>query len=218
MSDHTKILIADAHYLVRQGLRHVFEDKPEFKVVADTDDYQAAIALSFTYHPDVIIVGLNVLGAKATDTIAFIMKNLPNQKILVLDSNENVQDIVKILKLGVHGYILKQCDGPEIIDAINVILRGKNFFCSNVLKLNNDSSNCCGSEVDCKHGIINLSDREIEVLELISQGLTNNEIADKIFLSSHTIATHRKNLMKKFQAKNNVDLVISAIKENFIAP
>ena len=218
MSDHTQILIADAHYLVRQGLRHVFEDKPEFKVVADTDDYKAAIALSFTYHPDVIIVGLNVLGAKATDTIAFIMKNLPNQKILVLDSNENVQDIVKILKLGVHGYILKQCDGPEIIDAINVILRGKNFFCSNVLKLNNDSSNCCGSEVDCKHGIINLSNREIEVLELISQGLTNNEIADKIFLSSHTIATHRKNLMKKFQAKNNVDLVISAIKENFIAP
>jgi DNA-binding NarL/FixJ family response regulator len=217
MSNITNILIADAHYLVRQGLRHVFDGKEEFKVVADTDDYQAAIALSLTYHPDVIIIGLNVLGANATDTIAYIMKNLPKQKILVLDSNENVSDIIQILKLGVHGYILKQCDGPEIIDAINVILRGKNFFCSNVLKLNNDEANCCGSEIDCKHAIINLSDREIEVLELISQGLTNKEIADKIFLSSHTIATHRKNLMKKFQAKNNVDLVISAIRENFIA-
>ena len=218
MTSPTKILIADAHYLVRQGLRHIFDGKDEFTVVADTDDYQAAIALSLTYQPDVIIIGLNVLGSNAIDTIAYIMKNLPQQKILVLDSNENVSDIVQILKLGVHGYILKQCDGPEIIDAINVILRGKNFFCSNVLKLNNDEASCCGSEVDCNHGVINLTDREIEVLELISQGLTNNEIADKIFLSPHTIATHRKNLMKKFQAKNNVDLVISAIKENFIVP
>lgn len=216
MSTTTKILIADSHYLVRQGLRHIFDNKEEFKVVADTDDYQAAIALSLTYEPDVVIIGLNVLGANAIDTISHIMKHLPKQKILVLDSNENVTDIVQILKLGVHGYILKQCDEPEIIDAIHVILRGKNFFCSNVLKLNNDQANCCGNELDCKHGLINLSNREIEVLELISQGLTNKEIADKIFLSSHTIATHRKNLMKKFQAKNNVDLVISAIKENFI--
>lgn len=217
MTQTTNILIADAHYMVRQGLRSVLNEKPEFRVVADTDDYQAALALALTYQPDVIIVGLNVLGAKAIDTISYIMKNLPKQKILVLDSNENVSDIIQILKLGVHGYILKQCDGPEIIDAINVILRGKNFFCSNVLKLNNEDTSCCGSELDCKHAVINLSDREIEVLELISQGLTNNEIADKIFLSSHTIATHRKNLMKKFQAKNNVDLVISAIRENFIA-
>lgn len=211
----TNILIADTHYLVRQGLRSIFEDKPGFRVVADTDDYQAAIALCFTYQPDVIIIGLNVLGVNATDTIEYIMKNLPHQKILVLDTNENVHDIVRILELGVHGYILKQCDEPEIIDAIQAILKGKNFFCSNVLKLNN--ADCKGHELNSKN-IINLSDREIEVLELISQGLTNNEIADKIFLSAHTVATHRKNLMRKFQAKNNVDLVISAIKEKFIAP
>jgi DNA-binding NarL/FixJ family response regulator len=217
MSPTINVLIADAHYLVRQGLRHIFDNRPEYRVVADTDDYQAAVALSLTYQPDVVIIGLNVLGSNAINTIDYIMKNLPKQKILVLDSNENVGDIIQILKLGVHGYILKQCDEPEIIDAINVILKGKNFFCSNVLKLNNAEVSCCGSEVDCKHAVINLSDREIEVLELISQGLTNKEIADKIFLSSHTIATHRKNLMKKFQAKNNVDLVISAIKENFIA-
>lgn len=211
----TNIIIADSHYLVRQGLRSIFDNREDFKVVADTDDYRSAIALCFTYQPDVIIVGLNMLGVNATDTIEYIMKNLPHQKILVLDTNENVTDIVRILEMGVHGYILKQCDEPEIIDAIHTILKGKNFFCSNVLKLNN--SDCRGQELNSKN-IINLSDREIEVLELISQGLTNNEIADKIFLSAHTVATHRKNLMRKFQAKNNVDLVISAIKENFIVP
>ncbi len=89
------------------------------------------------------------------------------------------------------------------------MMKGKNFFCSNVIKV----------ERDIESGKLSkLSDREVEVLRLISQGMTNNEIAEQIFLSSHTVATHRKNLMKKLKAKNNVDLVISAIKESIIQP
>jgi DNA-binding NarL/FixJ family response regulator len=144
-----------------------------------------------------------------------LRQRLPAKKILVLDTNEDANEIIRLLSMGVHGYILKQCDHQEIIDAVNTILQGKNFFCSNVLKLNKTPVKSL-SQVDTD-STVRLSAREIEILELISQGLTNNEIADKTFISAHTVASHRKNLMKKFSARNNVDLVISAIKENFIA-
>lgn len=216
-----KIIIADQHYLIRQGLRSIFSDTSKYQIVFDTDDYIQIPLLINLYKADVVIIGLNIKGVNAIDVIRQTQEEYPHVKILVLDTNENTDDIVTILRLGVPGYILKQCDHQEIIDAVNAIMQGKNFFCSNVLKINKteNTENCAGYETSVNlKDPVKLSSREVEILELISQGLTNNEIADKIFLSVHTVATHRKNLMKKFNAKNNVDLVICAIKEHFIVP
>ncbi len=216
-----KIIIADQHYLIRQGLRSIFSDPSKYQIVYDTDDYIQIPLIINLYQADVVIIGLNIQGVNAIDVIRQTQQEYPHVKILVLDTNENTDDIVTILRLGVPGYILKQCDHQEILDAVNAIMQGKNFFCSNVLKINKseNSENCAGYETSVNlKGPVKLSSRELEILELISQGFTNNEIADKIFLSAHTVATHRKNLMKKFNAKNNVDLVICAIKEHFIVP
>jgi DNA-binding NarL/FixJ family response regulator len=216
-----KIIIADQHYLIRQGLRSIFSDSSKYQIVYDTDDYIQIPLLINLYQADVVIIGLNIQGVNAIDVIRQTLREYPQVKILVLDTNENTDDIVTILRLGVPGYILKQCDHQEILDAVNTIMQGKNFFCSNVLKINKseNTENCAGYETSVNlKDTVKLSAREVEILELISQGLTNNEIADKIFLSAHTVATHRKNLMKKFNAKNNVDLVICAIKEHFIVP
>jgi len=216
-----KIIIADQHYLIRQGLRSIFSDSSKYQIVYDTDDYIQIPLLINLYQADVVIIGLNIQGVNAIDVIRQTLREFPQVKILVLDTNENTDDIVTILRLGVPGYILKQCDHQEILDAVNAIMQGKNFFCSNVLKINKseNTENCAGYETSVNlKDTVKLSSREVEILELISQGLTNNEIADKIFLSAHTVATHRKNLMKKFNAKNNVDLVICAIKEHFIVP
>ena len=145
----------------------------------------------------------------ARDVISTILRKYPKKKILVIDIVEDRNEIVQIMQLGVQGYILRQCDKQEILDAVRTILSNKNFFCSNVIKFNRDRNACI---------FATLSAREVEILKLIAEGMTNNEIAEKIFLSSHTIATHRKNLMRKLSAKNNVDLVISAIKESIIVP
>lgn len=218
MDQKVKILIADSHYLIRQGLRAIFDQQRDrFDIVNDTDDYEAIIPLIDACDPDVVIIGLNIHGASAVNVIQEVLRDYPRQKILVLDTNENKAELIRILQLGAHGYILKQCDQAEILDAIATILAGKNFFCSNVLKLNTPTNTCEGFATDVT-GPIHLSEREIEILALIAQGLTNKEIADKVFISAHTVASHRKNLMRKFRAKNNVDLVISAIRDNFIAP
>jgi DNA-binding NarL/FixJ family response regulator len=220
MEKKVTILIADEHYLIRQGLRFIFDSKSSrFHVVHETDDYTTVIPLIDIYDPDVVVIGLNIHGVEAMPVIQEVLKKHPRQKVLVLDSNENIQEVIQILQMGVHAYILKQCDHQEIVDAVESIMVGKNFFCSNVLKLNHkkQEDDCEGHVIESA-GPIHLSEREIQILGLIAEGLTNKEIADKTFISSHTVASHRKNLMKKFRAKNNVDLVISAIRDNFIAP
>lgn len=205
----TKLIIADGNYLIRQGLRLILQGQKQFDILGETGSFESIFDLVRQYEPDVIIIGLNTPGASAMDVIDRLLHTFPKKKILVIDTIEDKQETIQILQMGVHGYILRQCDAQEIMDAIKAITANKNFFCSNVLQFNRDVAGSVESK---------LSMREVEILKLIAEGLTNNEIADKIFLSAHTVATHRKNLMKKFQAKNNVDLVISAIKESIIVP
>lgn len=209
MSKTIKLIIADGNYLIRQGLRLIFQGNKEYEILGETGSFESIFDLVRDLDPDVIIIGLNTPGASAMDVIDRLLHMFPKKKILVIDTIEDRQETIQILQLGVHGYILRQCDAQEIMEAIKAITSNKNFFCSNVLQFNKDLEGGVQGR---------LSMREVEILKLIAEGLTNNEIADKIFLSAHTVATHRKNLMKKFQAKNNVDLVISAIKESIIVP
>ena len=204
-----KIIIADPNYLIRQGLRQIFETMPGYTVIGETDDTEQLPEMARLNDPDIIVIGLSMSGVSARDVITVLLRKFPKTKILIIDIVEDRNEIVQILQLGVHGYILRQCDKQEILDAVRTILENKNFVCGNVLKFNRDR----------EAGIFaKLSAREIEILKLIAEGMTNNEIAEKIYLSAHTIATHRKNLMRKLNAKNNVDLVISAIKESIIVP
>lgn len=211
-----RILVADSHFLIRQGLRSIFASNPGFQVVGETEHFERVPELVAQANPHVVIIGLNIQGISAAELIDQLLRDFKETKILVLDTNEEVDEMLTILSRGVHGYILKQCDHQEILDAVNTILAGKNFFCPNVLRLNKSRKN--GQDENPSRKRIQLSEREVQILSLISEGLTNKEIGDRIFISAHTVASHRKNLMKKFQAKNNVDLVISAIKENVIAP
>lgn len=204
-----RILIGDANYLVRQGLKLVFEDADAYNVVAEAESYDTIFDIAKDSAAEVIVIGLNMPGASAKEVIGQLLMRFPDKRILVIDTVEDRNETVQILQLGVHGYILKHCDKQEILDAVDAIMNGKRFFCHNVMQFNEDV------EKSTKNS---LSIREIEILKLISNGLTNNEIAEKLYLSSHTVATHRKNLMRKLKAKNNVDLVISAIKESIIEP
>lgn len=220
MSD-IQIAIADSQYLMRLGMRTVVQSTTNIHVVAETDKYDQLPELLFTYQPDVCIIGINQHTENPVEIVKQLMQHFEKTRILIVDTLENPNEVISLLQTGVQGYILKQCDRDEIIQAIESIHTGRNFYCSNVIRLNSGKIeyNCSGHTVYFKKNEnLRLSNRELEVLKLIAEGYTNYEIADKIFVSSHTVATHRKNLMKKFQARNNVDLVISAIKDQLITP
>lgn len=203
-----EILIAENNFLVRQGLRAIFNEEDGFRIIGETENYDQMLEMVSVNKPKVLIIGINMQSESMVTYVQQVLILHPEVKILVIDIKEEVSEIVSILKAGVHGYILKQCDRSEILDAMRAILRGSNFYCHNVMKLNKTLS----------ERTVALTQRELQVLNLISEGMTNKEIAEKIFLSDHTVASHRKNLMKKFDATNNVDLVIKAIKERIIFP
>lgn len=203
------IALCDPNYLVREGLKAVFADPTKFRIVAEYSDGESCLIRLDEDKPDLLVVGVTVHSVDGPALVKKILKKRSDQKIIVIDTKENINDIVTILRMGVQGYILKQCDKEEILEATRQVLKGKTFFCSNVVKLNRAQN--AGKEII-------LSERELQVLSLIAEGLTNNEIGERIFLSAHTVASHRKNLMKKFQASNNVDLVIRAIKHRILVP
>lgn len=203
------LLIADSNFLIRQGLRSIFDDQPHYRVAGETDSFEHLIALIEIHNPDGVLIGVSLQSASAIQVIRDIRTRFPKKKIVVIDTKEDVNEIVTILRLGAQGYILKQCDKGEILDALRTVFAGKTFFCHNVMRLN--------KSIESEQTIL-LSERELQVLSLISEGMTNKEIGERIFISEHTVASHRKNLMRKFDAGNNVDLVIKAIKERIIFP
>lgn len=203
------LLIADSNYLIRQGLRSIFDDQPNYTVSGETDSFEHLTTLIDIHNPDGVLIGVSLQSASAIQVIRDIRTKYPKKKIVVIDTKEDVNEIVAILRLGAQGYILKQCDKGEILDALRTVFAGKTFFCHNVMRLN--------KSIESEQTIL-LSERELQVLSLISEGMTNKEIGEKIFISEHTVASHRKNLMRKFEAGNNVDLVIKAIKERIIFP
>ena len=208
-SDKVSLLIADSNYLIRQGLRSIFDDSMQYAVIGETDSFDNLIASIEIQDPDGVLIGISLQSASAIHVIKEIRTRFPKKKIVVIDTKEDVNEIVAILRLGAQGYILKQCDKGEILDALRTVFAGKTFFCHNVMRLN--------KSIESEKTIL-LSERELQVLSLISEGMTNKEIGERIFISEHTVASHRKNLMRKFEAGNNVDLVIKAIKERIIFP
>lgn len=207
--DKYSLLIADPNYLIRQGLRAIFDSESFYDVIGDTDAYENLSELIKEQNPDGVLIGVSMQSSSAIQIIRDIRTRFPRIKIVVIDTKEDVNEIVTILRLGAQGYILKQCDKGEILDALRTVFAGKTFFCHNVMKLN--------KSLEAEPAVL-LSERELQVLSLISEGMTNREIGEKIYISEHTVASHRKNLMRKFEAGNNVDLVIKAIKERIIIP
>ncbi|MCS6982523.1 MAG: response regulator transcription factor [Flavobacteriales bacterium] len=204
-----RIAIADPNYLVRQGLKAVFLGEDSYNLAGEYAEYDRCLDELTALKPDLLVLGITVHSVDGPAVVKRILKKRPEQKLIVIDTKENINDIVTILRMGVQGYILKQCDKEEILEATRQVLKGKRFFCSNVVKLNRSGQ--------ATEEIV-LSERELQVLSLIAEGLTNKEIGDRLFLSAHTVATHRKNLMRKFRALNNVDLVIRAIKHRILVP
>jgi len=211
----TKVLIADDHELIRNGIKDMLLTSEEFKLVGEAEDGQEAIELSKKYSPDILIMDIampNVSGLEATETIK---AEFPDIKILILTMHEDEEYIIRMYEAGASGYILKNAKMPELLDAIKTIAKGDFYFNNEVTQImlkgmqekNRESAKPSSFEKDASV----LTDREIEIVKLIADGLSNKEIAEHLFISVRTVETHRKNLMKKIKVKNTAEIIKFAI-------
>ncbi len=207
-----RILLADDHALVRDGMKTLLKDVNDFSVVGEAADGLEVVKKVEELLPDIVTMDISMPNMNGLETIDVIHRRFPKTKILVLTMHENEEYAHRVYKTGAGGYILKNSDKKEFIHAIRMVHKGERFFSSSVSGVT--SKGYVGKDV----ASIPITRREKEILRLIVDGLTNQEIADKLFISPRTVDTHRSNLMQKLEIKNTAGLVRFAIENGIVSP
>ena len=214
------IIIADSSTIGKIGLRAVIDKLDGFQVINEVETSSELLECYNTSNPDLVIIDFLSEGFEI-DVIVKIKREYIDSKILAVTPMQSSQIFVHAMRAGVDSYIKKSCNLQEIIDAIKITSSGTSFFCGKIIeeirKASIDVDELCNvDELPCD--AIELSKREKEVLYLISEGNTNSEIAEILFLSSHTVTTHRKNIMIKLGVKNTAGIVMYAVKSGLVSP
>jgi len=209
--------IADDHKIFRNGLKATLEDNPDFDLIVEASNGKQLIAQLATQVPDVILMDIKMPEMDGIQTTAHVKQHYPGIKVLALSMFNEDKYIVDMMKAGASGYLLKNAEPEEIIEAISTVYHKDYYFNEHLsvtlikqLAGNSQSGNTALSLTD-------FNEREIEVLRLVCQECSNQEIADKIFLSVRTVEGYRARLFEKTRSKNLVGLVIFAVKTGIIS-
>jgi DNA-binding NarL/FixJ family response regulator len=212
-----KVLIADNSFLIREGFRSIITANTEFKLVAEAEKAEELREKLLVSHPQVLVLDYTS-PYFSIDDIAIIHKEFPGVHILAITPPQSRIVISKAMENGIISYLLKDCGKDEIIEAIYSTAKGEKFFCGKILDTVLKDKEA--SEVTKTEGVscdgIKLSSREVEIIQLVAEGMSNKEIAERLFLSVHTVTTHRKNIMSKLGVNNTAGLVMFAIRQNLI--
>ena len=213
------LAIADSSALFRLGVRNMSRQIDGIEVVGEASSGEDLIGLVESFKPSVVVVDFLSSGFDI-DVVRRVKAAQPRTRILAITTQQSGHTLVNALRAGVDSYIKKDCDLGEVQDAICETAKGGTFFCGQILdKIRQESINVEDLEhlpLSCDP--VSLSTRETEVLELISEGMTNAQVADKLFLSAHTVTTHRKNIMSKLGVNNTAAMVMYAVKTGLVSP
>ncbi|MGF1638221.1 MAG: response regulator [Cyclobacteriaceae bacterium] len=208
-----RILIADDHQMFIDGLKSLLFEVPEIEVVAEAKNGEEVLTFCEQELIDIIIMDISMPIMDGLETTKQVVKRFPGIKILGLSMYNDKDFISDMLKAGAHGYILKNTGKNDLLEAIEKLQAGESFLGEEVSKtlLNSFMKKTRQDQIVEKP-----SDREKEVLDCIANGLTTQEIADKLFISKNTVESHRKNLLFKLKAKNTAELINNAYKKGLI--
>lgn len=204
----TSVFIVDDHYMVIEGIRSLLQNEKGIEWMGHASNAASCMAFLHQEQPDVLLMDINLPDKSGIDLCKEVKEKYPSVFVIGLSTFNQQSFIQKMIDNGASGYVLKNATQEELMEAIETVAKGKTFF-SDEAALSLRKSNDIQTPV--------LTRREKEVLELIAGGMTNNEIAEKIFVSASTVDTHRKNLLAKMSAKNTAELVKLAFLYKLIA-
>ena len=209
-----KIIIADDHPIVIDGLRSHIETQPDLVVVGETGDGLEVETLVNYLHPDVLLLDLALPGLSGLEITRRVNKHAPHTKIVIISMYDDIAYVAEAIRSGAQAYILKRSVSGELINAIRSVLDGQRYLSPplSMESLNEYIRKLQTEDLD----IFNtLTRREVEVLHLIIDGLTNQKIADRLGVSSRTVEMHRSNLIHKLGVKSTAELVALAVERGF---
>jgi DNA-binding NarL/FixJ family response regulator len=214
-----EIVIADSNHLVRCGLNAILSQYDDFRVLGEASNSEQLEEMVASFKPSVVLIDFASKGFEV-NTIPRCVRKYSLVRFVAITGDQSGNTIVQALRAGITSYIKKDCDVNEIVDSIRETFGGGRFFCGQILdsirKESIDIEDLNIAEMSCEP--VTISEREMEVIKLIAQGNTNQEIADKLFLSHHTVNTHRKNIMAKLGVNNTAAIVMYAVKTELVSP
>lgn len=214
-----KIILADSNELSLIGLRTIMATKPNIEIIGEATNSEELWLMCKSMEVDEVIIDYSSEGF-SIDIVPKILNKYPSINFIAITPEQSATTLLNALRSGIKSYIKKDCSMKEIVDSIIETGKGNNFFCGKILEtiqksnislddLDNDSFTC---------EPVSLSERENEIIKMIAEGYTNVEIAEQLFLSNHTVNTHRKNILAKLGVKNTAGIVIYAVKTKIVSP
>ena len=202
-----RLLLADDHRIFIDGLKAMLRDVPDYKVIHEATNGLEVMAAIKEDAPDIAILDITMPKMDGLETTRLIRERHPDVKVLLLSMHDEKGFVREAMEAGTNGYLLKNANREEFLHALQIIGVGRNYYCAEVTEMVMKGA-LNPEEEKAPH--LSLSSREVEVLQLIAQELTTEEIAEKLFLSAHTIKSHRKSLLNKLDVKNTAGLVLFA--------
>lgn len=209
------VMIAEDHTLVRTGIRLIIEQLPDFSVIAEADDGVQAVEFAIAQYPHIVLMDIAMPRLNGLEATERILRDCPQTKVIILSMHANEQYVKRALRSGASGYLLKKSATEEIEMAFRAVLRNETYLSPPIAHVLVQDVLFSGNQF-IDEAFESLTSREREILQLIAEGMTNQEIADHLTLSVHTVRTHRGNLMEKLDLHSQAEVVRYAIRMGII--
>jgi DNA-binding NarL/FixJ family response regulator len=213
----TRVLIADDHPLVRGGLRHLLERDGEFQVVAEAADGSEAIALATLHKPDVVLLDVGMPRISGPDAAMQIAAKAPGTRIIMVSMHSDEAYVLRALKAGAQGYLLKASPEVDVLAAVRAVAAGNAYFSPSITRMLVEDYVLEMQRRGKEDSYDLLSIREKEVLQLLVSGKSNREIANLLFVSVSTVETHRTNILQKLNLHSLPELILYAVRKGLIS-
>lgn len=211
--EQIRVLLADDHSMVREGLKKLLELEEDIQVIAQAGDGQDAIKKIIEYKPDVLLLDINMPILNGLEVLEVIKQRKIPIRVLILTIHNEIEYLYKAVEIGVNGYVLKDSEADVLIKAIRTIYQGETYIQPNMASLLFKKIN---GELDTQINDNKLTKREIDVLKLVTKGMLNKEIADLLCISEKTVKNHVSNIFKKIAVSDRTQAAVYAIKNNIV--
>jgi two-component system NarL family response regulator len=214
--DTIRVLICDDHALFRRGLVMVLESEEGIDVVAEAEDGEDAVARAEESAPDVVLMDVRMPKMSGIEATRAIADAVPSAKILMLTVSDEEEDLYEAVKAGATGYLLKEISIEEVANAIRAVTTGQSLISPSMASKLLSEFNNLAKQAQQKVLAPKLTDRELQVLKLVAQGLSNKEVAEQLFISENTVKNHVRNILEKLHLHSRMEAVVYAVRERLL--
>jgi two-component system response regulator NreC len=212
-----RILLADDHIVMRTGLRALLERQPDLEVVGESENGRETIELAASLRPDVVVMDVGMPDMNGIEATKAIVTQRPTTAVVILSMHSDESYVMRALKAGARGYLLKDSAAADLIGAIQAVSQNKSFFSPRVSRILAEDYVRVLKQKGAVDSYDLLTTREREILQLLAEGKANKEVATTLNISPYTVETHRSHILQKLNLHNPADLVLYAVRKGIIS-